>query len=396
MGEESGKPGSSPHFDRRIVSFRFVAAALYAVSSIALAHDPSAWGGVFRSRDFGGSWLPADAGQFIGGAMALSISPKDPNHLLFATDTRLLRSRNGGRDWKHEAADQLIGPTTAVSFDANGLGAVASSSAGVFHTQDGLAWQASSIPAGAAPARMVIAGDAPDHYYLAGPKGVYASTDHGKHFIRLGDSILPDASATCLVLAPGVQALLFAVVGAQLWRSRDSGANWQVSGVGMPAGRVETLASSPNESNMLWAAAGDRVYGSSDGGVTWKPMGQSLPDANTSIRGLAVSDDAKLILLATHRGALRSADAGESWVQVEGALPVHLEAGLMLRDAHDAQTLYAGFALTPYPEIHRRAQEGSNVLSRTDPVSLAGGVAFMLLLVISGGWLAIRLSRGRT
>ncbi len=326
--------------------------------------------------------------------MALSISPKDPNHLLFATDTRLLRSRNGGRDWKHEAADQLIGPTTAVSFDATGRGAVASSSAGVFYTQDGIVWQSSSIPAGAAPARMVIAGAAPVHYYLAGPQGVYASTDQGQHFSRLGDNILPDASATGLVLTPGAQAVLFAVVGAQLWRSHDSGANWQASGVGMPAGRVEALAGSPND--RLWAAAGDRVYGSFDGGVTWKSMGQPLPDPDTSIRGLAVSDDAKLILLATHRGVLRSADSGGSWVQVEGALPVHLEAGLMLRDPHDAQTFYTGFALTPYPEIHRRAQEGNNLLSRSDPVSLAGGAAFLLLLIISGGWLATKLSRGRT
>ncbi|MFN0317995.1 MAG: WD40/YVTN/BNR-like repeat-containing protein [Burkholderiales bacterium] len=361
-------------------------------STCAIAHDPSAWGGIFRSRDFGGSWLAADAGQFIGGALALSIDPKDANHLLFATDTRLLRSNNGGRDWNHEAADKLVGPTTAVSFDGQGSGAVASSAAGVFYTEDGGAWQAASIPEGAAPARMLIAGGTPQQYYLAGPKGVYGSADHGKRFLRLGENALPDAAATCLVLS--AQGTLFALAGGELWRSHDQGTLWQASGVGMPAGRVEVVTRSPG--GALWAAAADKIYQSTDDGTTWVAMGNPLPEANTSIRGIAVSDDLQVVMLATHRGALRSADGGKTWAQVEGALPVHLEGGLMLRDPHDAQTLYTGFALTPYPEIYRRAQEGNNLLSRTDPVSLAGGIAFLLLLIISGWWLATKLYKGRT
>jgi hypothetical protein len=60
-----------------------------------------------------------------------------------------------------------------------------------------------------------------------------------------------------------------------------------------------------------------------------------------------------------------------------------------VRDPHDAQTLYAGFALLPYEELRRRAEQGTNLLSQVDPVSLAGGGAFLLLLLI-GGWLAAR------
>jgi hypothetical protein len=51
--------------------------------------------------------MPVDAGLFIGGALAVSVSPTDANHLLYATDSRLLRSPPaGGRDWKQEAADK--------------------------------------------------------------------------------------------------------------------------------------------------------------------------------------------------------------------------------------------------------------------------------------------------
>src|SRR5256885_1553607 len=79
-----------------------VIAALAAVallwSSAVAAHDASAWGGLFRSRDHGATWFLASPGTYPTAAIALAVSPTDHNHLLLATDTGLLRSRNGGRD----------------------------------------------------------------------------------------------------------------------------------------------------------------------------------------------------------------------------------------------------------------------------------------------------------
>jgi hypothetical protein len=122
-------------------------------------------------------------------------------------------------------------------------------------------------------------------------------------------------------------------------------------------------------------------------------MGAPLLEPGTSVRGIAVTQDGQVIALTTHRGLLRSADGGKTWGQVEGTLPVHLEAGPLLADPHDAGTWYTGFALSPYPEIWRRTEEGSNLLSQADPFSLAGGAALLLLLII-GGWLgAKKLSR---
>src|SRR3989475_12336350 len=86
----------------------------------APAHDASAWGGLFRTRDAGATWLPVNPASFVSGALAVAVSPVDPNHLLLATDTGLSRSRNGGRDWTPEAQDVLVGPTFAVAFDVDG------------------------------------------------------------------------------------------------------------------------------------------------------------------------------------------------------------------------------------------------------------------------------------
>ena len=49
----------------------------------------------------------------------------------------------------------------------------------------------------------------------------------------------------------------------------------------------------------------------------------------------------------------------------------------------------------PYGELWRRALEGSNLLSRVDPISLAGAFAFLLLLALAGVFGARWLFRRR-
>jgi hypothetical protein len=124
-------------------------------------------------------------------------------------------------------------------------------------------------------------------------------------------------------------------------------------------------------------------------------VGQPLPEPGTTVRGIAADPAARTLVVTTRRGMYRSEDGGESWELKEDNLPVHLEAGALARDPSDARALYAVYSLMPYGEVWRTALEGSNLLARTDPVSLAGGLAFLLLLIIGGALLARWLARQR-
>ena len=360
---------------------------LLIAASIALpasAHDPSAWGGLFRSRDFGASWFPADAGLFIGGALGVAIHPQDHAQLLYGTDARLLRSKNGGRDWITEAAATMPGAVFAVAFDADGKGALASSGTRIFYTDDAAVWRDALAPGGAAPARAFVRSSTANRVYLAGAHGLFLSDDRGRSWSRAGEGVLPETAVSTIVVTPGPPENVYLVMDGKVWVSGDGARNWQTRATGLPAGHVDTLAPDVQKAGRLWNVAAAQVFVSDDAGATWTAHGQPLPEPGTSVRGLAVSGDGKILVLGTHRGVLRSTDGGQSWSQVESTLPVHLESGLLLRDPHDAATLYAGFSLSPYGEMWRRAEQGSSLLAQLDPVSLAGGLAFLVLLVVIG------------
>ena len=364
----------------------------------ANAHDPSAWGGLFRSRDVGATWFPADAGLFIGGALAVAVHPQDGNHLLYGTDSRLLRSRNGGRDWATEAPNALTGAVFAVAFAPDGVGGMVSTGTRIFHSADGADWQDALAPAGAAPARAFVPGSPTGRVYLAGAHGLFASTDSGRNWLRVGEGVLPEAPVGALIVSAGPPETVYTVIDGKVWASADAGQTWQARGAASQPARVDTLVADSEHAERLWSVAADQVFVSVDAGEHWKAHGRPLPERDTSVRGLVVAEGGRTIVLSTHRGVLRSVDGGQTWVQIEGTLPVHLEAGPLLRDGHDAATLYAGFSLSPYGEMWRRAEQGGSLLAHLDPLSLAGGLAFLVLVLVLGiaatRWLSLRFRDG--
>lgn len=359
----------------------------------AHAHDPSAYGGVFRSRNLGGTWLNADVGLFLNAALAVAIDPRDPNHLLLGTDTGLLSSTNGGRGWTTEGQGLIFGPVFAVGFSPDGESTICAAPGGVFRFHDGR-WRRTAAPEGATPARAVIFGAAPDRIYLLGHGGLYISDDRGESFRRAPQSTAAGAQITALAVANAPGARLLAVIDGKLVASADDSATWYSRGLGLAGASVDTGTRDPFSPSRLWAASADLIYVSEDLGAHWRALGKALPEPQTNVRGIAADPTASTLVVTTHRGLYRSADGGMSWELKEGNLPVHLEAGPLVRDPRDPETLYAVYSLMPYAVVWRTALEGGTLLSRVDAVSLVGGAAFMLLLLLSGavlvGWLERR------
>ncbi len=349
--------------------------------SATQAHDASAWGGLFRTRDLGASWFQANQGRLVGGALSIAVSPSDPNVLLLGTDSGLLATSNGGLDW-FDVAPDLFGrrPVLAVQFTADGRGAMAAADRELLRSSEEGTWQRIELPRGASPVRSLVRGQAPRQMYVLGWRGMFRSDDWGASWAPI-DNGLPDAEPGGLVV---VDDTLLAAVGGSVWSSGDNGSSWRPRHAGLPADAVQTLSFDGRVANSVWAAGADRVFRSDDRGITWQPVGQPLPDAATDIRGIAADSAGASLLVSTHRGVYMSADAGVTWSLVGTGVPGHLEAGPLVAQPTDSHTVYVGFSLVPYGEqwAAARTGRGGGTLSGND---LIGGAAFLLLVALIGG-----------
>jgi photosystem II stability/assembly factor-like uncharacterized protein len=355
-------------------------------ASPARSHDPSAWGGLFRSRDHGATWVSLNNGQFVSGAIALAVSPADANHLLLGAESGLLRSRNGGRDWFVEAPAVMVGPVFALAFAADGQRALVSTGLGIFGGETENVWQQAAALKGAAPARAIVRGGEAGRVYLAGRTGVFRSDDWGTSWSSAANG-LPHEPATALLVVHGSPETLYAIVQGKVWVSVNGSQTWASRGAGMFATNVDALAADPRHPARLWAAGGDRLFTSNDGGASWHGFGQPLPEPNTDVRGITASEEA--VIVTTDRGLYRTVDSGERWTLIIENLPAHLGAGPLVPDPVDPATIYAGFALVPYPEIWRRAAEREGALVRVSVTSLAASVVFLVLIAL-GAFAALR------
>lgn len=358
--------------------FVVLATALVLLPREAPAHDPDTRGGVFRTHDAGATWTSINPGIFVSGALALAVSPRDPNHLLLATDSGVWRSRNGGRDWDLEATDILIGPAFAAAFDAEGQHALVAGVSTLFR-DDGDHWRRVRTPAGAAPARALVAAAVPGRVYLAGRSGLYRSDDWGRSWANAGRPLEAD-HVDALLAPPGRPDDVHAVVGGSVWSSNDGARTWRRRAGGAPAKGLEAVGIDPTTPTRLWAVGAGQVFTSNDPGENWRPVGKPLPE--TLARALAVAIGGDVIVIGTDWGLFRSADGGETWDPPQNGLPGHLAARVLVGDSRSPATLYSGFALTSYEVLQTQLPRLETASARSDTGSTVGGFGLVVLLTL--------------
>jgi photosystem II stability/assembly factor-like uncharacterized protein len=254
------------------------------VAISGVAHQPNVFymaavdGGVWKTTDFGNTWMPIFDDQPTGSIGALAVSESDPNVIYvgsgeglqrpdLSTGDGVYKSIDAGKTWTHLGLRdaQQIASIVVDSHDSN---------------------------------RLFVA--ALGHPY--GPnteRGVFRSTDGGQTFQKV---LYKDENtgAADLVLDPSNARTIYTV----LWAARV--APWEI------------------RSGESFITSGSGLFKSTDGGDTWRPLTVGLPGVQDGLGriGVAVSTSQPNRLYATieskkdHAGIYRSDDAGESWTKV--------------------------------------------------------------------------------
>ena len=229
-------------------------------------------GGVFRSDDYGRTWVPLFDGQASASIGAIAVAPSNPDILYVGSGEGLQRP------------DLSVGDGIYKSIDG------------------GKTWRHLGLRDGQQIPQIAVDPKDPNRLFVAvlghpyGPneeRGIFRSLDGGETFQKVL-SKNPDTGGVEVALDPQDPRIVYAA----LWESRD--APWE---------------------NGHFTGPGSGLYKSIDGGTTWKTIGKGLPGAEQRLGriGLGIAPSKPSRIFATVEageglaGLYRSDDAGESF-----------------------------------------------------------------------------------
>jgi photosystem II stability/assembly factor-like uncharacterized protein len=254
------------------------------VAISGVAHRPNVFymaavdGGVWKTTDFGNTWVPIFDDQPTGSVGALAVSESDPNVIYVGSGEGLQRPDLSTGDGIYKSID-----------------------AGKTWTHLGLrdAYQIASIVIDPQDSNRLLVAALGHPYGPNAERGVFRSTNGGQTFQKV---LYKDENtgAADLVLDPSNARTVYAV----LWAARV--APWEI------------------RSGESFITAGSGLFKSTDGGDSWRPLTAGLPGAQDALGriGIAVSTSQPNRLYATieakkdHAGIYRSDDRGDSWTKV--------------------------------------------------------------------------------
>jgi photosystem II stability/assembly factor-like uncharacterized protein len=233
-------------------------------------------GGVWKTTDFGRTWMPVFDAEPTGSIGDVAVAPSDPNIIYVAsgegiqrpdlsTGDGVYRSADAGKTWTHLglAAGQQMGGLAIDPHDPN---------------------------------RVFVA--VLGHPYGPNPeRGVYRSTDGGQHWEKV---LYKDENTGAVQVT--IDPMNPQIVYADLWAGRQG--PWE---------------------NGAWNGPNCGLFKSIDGGTTWHQLTQGLPTPSQGLSRIgfcvAPSDPSRLyatVEAGASGGIYRSDDAGESWKKMNG------------------------------------------------------------------------------
>jgi photosystem II stability/assembly factor-like uncharacterized protein len=375
-------------------------------------------GGIVKSVDGGSTWRMMNEGFKYPTIQSLAISPTYAiDHTLFAGASMegIYRSVDGGNSWQLAAKDITtldVYTCFAISpaYASDHTVYVGTGLDGVFRSVDsGATWQPTqdlstnvgTVQGIGAPSvnTLAISPAYPvDHTIFAGTlSGMFRSVDSGANWQEINQGLF-DLSVASLTWLPTIFAAVspayandhtvFAATYCGAFISSDGGSTWQQTNQNLTSATLSCLAISPNYANdrNIFAGSAGGIFLSANSGATWRAVNQGL--TAVTVASLVVSpnyaEDHTLFAGTSGTGVFRSVDRGSSWQSANQGLTTSV---LQSGQIPDLSSVEVNLAISPaYATDHTifAGISGGGVFRSTDSGSTWRSVSTGLATTLAG------------
>src|SRR5437763_6120421 len=316
-------------------------------------------GGVWKTDDYGRTWMPIFDDQPTGSVGCIAVAPSDPTIVYVGSGEGLQRPDLSVGDGIYKSTDagktlsnlglsdrQQIPPIAIDQRDANriivavaGHPYAANLERGIFRSTDGgktfekVLYKDENVGG----ADVIFDPANPDVAYAAlwearqGPwenaawngngGGVYKSTDNGKTWSQLSGGLPENIIQANIAIAPSQPNRLFASValspGLVIYRSDDAGETWtRITTDPRPAGRIgggdlAVIRVDPKNPDVVYSAS-VVSWKSIDGGKTWTAF-RGAPGGDDYQNVWVNPNNGDVIILGSDQGAIITVNGGKTW-----------------------------------------------------------------------------------
>jgi photosystem II stability/assembly factor-like uncharacterized protein len=275
------------------------------------------------------TWFPL--GPYGGDARSFAADPSNSKHLYLGTATGwLYESNDDGSTWARlsriDKRDDLV--LRHILIDPRnpkrllvGAYAIGSPDGGLYISDDGgRNWYAQAEMRGQSIRSMAQSLSDPDEFVAGTLKGVYRSTDNGKHW----KLISPEGSTEIhevesLAIDPADPKVIYAGTWHLPWKTVDGGEKWENIKQGLiDDSDVFSIIIDPAKPSVVYASACSGIYKSVDAAAQFKKI-QGIPSTARRTRRLLQDPvHPETVYAGTTEGLYRTQDGGKTFTRMTG------------------------------------------------------------------------------
>ena len=281
------------------------------------------------------SWLPF--GPDGGDVRSFAADPHDHAHLYLGTVTGwIYESRDGGTEWRRLAwvgkrddlaLDSIVVDSANPRHILVGAWVLGSTDGGLYVSNDGgVSWESEPAMRGESIRALVEAPSDPKTLVAGTLKGVYRSTDGGKHWSLIspeGSQELHEVES--VAIDPADPQTIYAGTWHLPWKTTDGGEHWTNIKQGIiDDSDVFSIIVDPKDSKTVYLSACSGIYKSENGGAKFTGgvgvnRAQGIPPTARRTRVLMQDpQNLNIVFAGTTEGLYRTGDSGANWLRTTG------------------------------------------------------------------------------